>query len=542
MNPRDVNTPTLTHPRFTFLKDISAEHAAILTPQALDFVADLAERFTPIIRRLLAERVSFAEALKNGKTLDFLPQTQAIRDDASWQVAPIPADLQNRRVEITGPVERKMMINALNSGAFCFMADLEDSLTPGWQQVMDGQLNLRDAVNKTIQFKSTEGKDYTLNDTTATLIVRPRGWHLLEEHMLFDNEPLHGALLDFGLYVFHNHAQLKANGTGPYYYLPKIEHHTEATLWNDIFSHTETTLGLEKSTIRATVLIETITAAFEMDEILYALKDYIVAQNAGRWDYIFSYIKNHSTDSQFVCPDRGQVTMTQPFLRHYSQLLIQTCHKRGALAMGGMAALIPIKHDEEANQKAMNGVKADKTREASDGHDGTWVAHPGLISIAKQAFDDALGDKLNQVDNKRADVSVSAQNLLEVPAGSITKAGVRNNIAVSIRYLGAWLSGLGCVPIFNLMEDAATAEISRTQLWQWIKHQSRTDENQVVDKEMFEAIRGEELAIMIQESPDHEHAYIQAADIVTQSVFAAECDAFITLPAYKGMLGAEQHR
>ncbi|MBV8170228.1 MAG: malate synthase A, partial [Alphaproteobacteria bacterium] len=428
----------------------------ILTPEALGFVAELERRFGPERKRLLARRAEIQARLDAGQKPDFLKETAPIRD-ADWTVAPLPKDLLDRRVEITGPVDRKMIINALNSGANVYMADFEDASTPSWTNMVEGQLNLRDAVRRTISFEDPEsGKSYALGQKLATLLVRPRGWHLIEKHLVVDGEPVSGALFDFGLYFFHNAKALLAAGTGPYFYLPKMESHLEARLWNDIFVHAQRALGLPRGTIKATVLIETILAAFEMDEILYELREHSAGLNCGRWDYIFSFIKKFAEDPKAVMPDRGSVTMTSHFLRSYSQLLIQVCHRRNVHAMGGMAAQIPIKHDQVANDQAMDKVRADKQREAGDGHDGTWVAHPGLIPIAKQVFDQTM-TAANQIARKRQDVHVSAADLLAVPTGDITEAGLRQNISVGIGYIEAWLRGQGCVPLHILFDDAATA-------------------------------------------------------------------------------------
>jgi len=516
--------------------EITSEFAEILTPEAVEFIADLERKFGSKVDELLGERAKFQNELRAGKKLDFLPETKEIRD-GDWKIAPIPQDLQDRRVEITGPVDRKMMINALNSGAKVFMADFEDSLTPGWNQVIQGHINLRDAIAGNIEYTSPEGKEYKLKGTypskdLAIMIIRPRGWHLPEKHFSVDGKAIHGAFLDFGLYFFHNVKNLISKGTGPYFYLPKLETYKEAEIWADIFSYVEEKLAVDHGTIKATVLIETITAAFQMDEILYALKDYIVAQNAGRWDYIFSYIKKHSHDPSFICPDRHKVIMTQPFLRAYSLLLIKTCHKRGAFAMGGMAAFIPVKNDEAANEKAFAMVKKDKEREAGDGHDGTWVAHPGLIPVAMEAFD-RLMPTPNQVDKLRDDVEVTATDLLEVPGGAITEAGVRNNISVSLQYLASWLNGNGCVPIFNLMEDAATAEIARTQLWQWIHHPAKLDDGTEITRELFEQYRDEELAKIKESYGDaYDEAKFAEALEILEDLVDEDLDEFLTTDAY----------
>ncbi|MGI9202436.1 MAG: malate synthase A, partial [Woeseiaceae bacterium] len=440
---------------------------SILTDDALAFIAALAREFGGRVETLLLQRTKRQQLIDSGERPDFLNETRDTRD-AEWRVCSIPHDLLDRRVEITGPTDRKMIINALNSGARVFMADCEDSLTPTWSNVMQGQLNLRDAVARTITLESND-RHYALNDETATLIVRPRGWHLYEKNLLCDGAPVPAALVDFGLYLFHNAAALSDRGTGPYFYLPKMESHAEARLWNEVFHFAERYGVVAEGAIKVTVLIETILAAFEIDEILYELRDYIVGMNCGRWDYIFSFIKKFSRFPAFVLPDRAEVTMTSHFLRAYSQLVIKTCHRRGALAIGGMAAQIPIKGDPDANEVAMAKVRADKEREVDDGHDGTWVAHPGLVPLAQEIFDAGMPG-LNQVHRLRDDVQIGAADLLQVPKGKITESGLRDNISVAVQYLAAWLGGNGCVPINHLMEDAATAEISRAQIWQWVHH------------------------------------------------------------------------
>ncbi len=469
----------------------------ILTPAALRFVADLARRFEPVRQALLRRRDERQQEIVAGKMPDFLPETAGIRE-GDWQVAPIPADLRDRRVEITGPVDRKMIINALNSGANVFMADFEDSNAPSWRNNVEGQLNLRDAVRREIGFASPEGKQYRLNETTATLLVRPRGWHLTEKHLLVDGAPVSASLFDFGLFFFHNAAAQVERGTGPYFYLPKMESHLEARLWNDVFTRSQAALGIPHGTIRATVLIETILGAFEMDEILWELRDHSAGLNCGRWDYIFSFIKKFRHRPDFVLPDRAQVTMERHFLKSYVDLLIRTCHRRGIHAMGGMAAQIPIKNDPAANQRALDKVRQDKLREVRAGHDGTWVAHPGLAPIAKAVFDEHMATP-NQIPVSRSEVNVTAKDLLAVPEGSITQAGFEVNIDVGIQYLESWLGANGCVPIYNLMEDAATAEISRTQIWQWVRHGARLDDGRTIDAELvrqtipqqLEKIRGQ---------------------------------------------------
>ena len=510
---------------------------AVLTRGALDFVVDLARTFGPRVEELLSRRAVRQVEIDAGKLPDFLAETRSIRA-SDWRVTSIPADLQDRRVEITGPTERKMVINALNSGAKVFMADCEDSMTPTWDNVVQGQVNLRDAVARRIEFASPEGKQYRLNEKIATLNVRPRGWHLYEKHILVDGKPVPGAFVDFGLYLFHNHAELKKRGTGPYFYLPKTESHLEARLWAEVFRHAEARLGLAPQTIKATLLIEVILAAFEMDEILWELRDYIVGLNCGRWDYIFSFIKKFSRYPDKVLPERGQVTMTTHFLRSYSKLLIKTTHRRGAFAMGGMAAQIPIKGDPAANDAAIAKVRADKEREAGDGHDGTWVAHPGLVPVAMEIFD-RLMPTPNQLHRKLDDVHVSAADLLQIPDGTVTEAGLRNNVNVSIQYMASWLGGNGCVPIHNLMEDAATAEIARAQVWQWIRHPKGVlDDGRKVTVELFRQITREELARLRSELGDAAFAsgnFERAAGLLDGITTAANFETFLTLPAYRAI-------
>jgi malate synthase len=514
---------------------ISPAFAEILTPEALGFVALLAREFGDRREALLRKRAERQAALDAGQLPDFLPETASIRA-ASWTIAPTPADLQDRRVEITGPVERKMMINALNSGAKVFMADFEDAHAPTWAATIEGQINLRDAVNRTITYRSPEGKDYRLQEQIATLMVRPRGWHLPEKHMLLNGKPVSASLFDFGLAFFHNARTLLDKGTGPYYYLPKMESHLEARLWNDVFMLAQDQLGILQGTIKATVLIETILAAFEMDEILYELRDHSAGLNCGRWDYIFSAIKKRRNHPDFVLPDRALVTMTTHFMRSYSLLLIQTCHRRSAHAMGGMAAQIPIKNDPKANEDAMAKVRADKEREANDGHDGTWVAHPGLVATAMQAFD-AVMPQANQIDRKREDVHVTAADLLAVPEGPITEQGLRTNISVGVQYLEAWLGGLGCVPLYNLMEDAATAEISRAQVWQWIRHPKGVlTDGRKVTVDLFRRLLSEEMAkikVAVGEERYNGGHYQLASQIFDRITTADQFVEFLTLPAYE---------
>jgi malate synthase len=463
----------------------------ILTPESVTFISQLCRQFEPQRQRLLAQRRRRLLELEKGVLPDFPAETRQFRQN-DWTVAPIPPDLRKRAVEITGPVERKMIINALNSGADVFMADFEDSNSPTWRNCIEGQIHLRDAVRRSISFKSPDGKQYQLNEKVAALMVRPRGLHLDEKHVLLDGEPVSASLFDFGLYFFHNALALISRGSGPYFYLPKIESRHEAAFWNDVFSWAEDELEIPAGTIRATVLIETILAAFEMDEILWELRWHSAGLNCGRWDYIFSLIKKFSNDERFVLSDRALVTMTTPFMRNYSLLAIKTCHRRGIHAIGGMAAQIPIKNDPAANEAALAKVRADKNREATDGHDGTWVAHPGLVPVAAAEFAKMKGP--NQIDRLREDVEVSASDLLDVPrAPAITEEGVRTNIRVGIEYLAAWLGGLGCVPINNLMEDAATAEISRAQLWQWVHHRSPMTDGRRVTLDLVEALLSDEM-------------------------------------------------
>ncbi|HYL49621.1 MAG TPA: malate synthase A [Stellaceae bacterium] len=510
----------------------------ILTKEAIEFIASLERRFGAERRRLLELRAATQAKLDAGWRPDFLAETRSIRD-GDWTVAPLPADLLDRRVEITGPTDRKMVINALNSGANVFMADFEDASTPNWSNLIEGQINLIDAVRRTITYDDAQSKKhYALNPKTAVLIVRPRGWHLPEGHALLDGAPITGALFDFGLYFFHNAKELVKRGTGPYFYLPKLESRFEAKLWNDVFIYSEEALGIPKSTIKATVLIETIMAAFEMDEILYELRDHSSGLNCGRWDYIYSFIKKFAEDPQAVMPDRAQVTMATHFLRSYSQLLIQTCHRRNVHAMGGMAAQIPIRNDAAANAAAMDKVRADKLREATDGHDGTWVAHPGLVGIAKEIFDQQMPQP-NQIARKRQDVHVTASDLLAVPHGTITEAGLRQDLNVGISYLEAWLRGSGCVPLYHLMEDSATAEISRAQIWQWIRHKAKLTDGRTVDKALCRRLLDEELAklkTMVGDIAYNGGRYQDAARIFTALIEAPRFPEWLTIPAYDQIL------
>ncbi|MDB5729886.1 MAG: malate synthase [Noviherbaspirillum sp.] len=504
----------------------------VLIPGALELVAKLARTFEPRRQELLAARAQRAMRMDAGERPDFLPETKHIRE-GDWKISPIPEALACRRVEITGPVERKMVINALNSGADSYMTDFEDSNTPNWDNQITGQLNMIDAVRKTISLEQG-GKSYRLNDKTATLVVRPRGWHLDEKHVLVDGKRVPGGIFDFALFMFHNAKEQLARGAGPYFYLPKMESHLEARLWNEIFVMTQNELGIPQGSIKATVLIETIVAAFEMDEILYELREHSAGLNAGRWDYIFSCIKKFKNDKDFCLADRPKVTMTAPFMRAYALLLLQTCHKRNAPAIGGMSALIPIKSDPEKNEAAMAGVRADKSRDATDGYDGGWVAHPGLVEIAMAEFTKVLGNKPNQIDKQRPDVKVAAADLLNFqPEQPITEAGLRYNINVGIHYLGAWLAGNGCVPIHNLMEDAATAEISRSQVWQWIRSPKGVlEDGRKVTSDMVRAMIPEELA-KVKDIAGSGPTYDRAAQIFEKMSTSENFAEFLTLPLYE---------
>jgi malate synthase len=492
----------------------------ILTDEALEFVAGLQRRFDPERQRLLAARAERQGRITAGELPDFLPETRELRE-SDWRIAPVPADLQDRRCEITGPVDRKMVINALNSGARCFMADFEDANSPTWTNCVDGHVNLGDAIEGTIELATPE-KTYSLNDETAVLLVRPRGWHLPERHVLVDGEPISGSLFDFGLYFFHNARRLLDSGTGPYFYLPKLESHLEARLWNQVFEGAQDELGIPRGTIKATVLVETILAAFEMEEILYELREHSAGLNAGRWDYIFSIIKKFRDRPEFILPDRAQVTMTVPFMRAYTELLVRTCHRRGAHAMGGMAAFVPSRRDAEVNATAFAKVREDKEREAGDGFDGTWVAHPDLVPIATEVFDRVLGEGPNQVERLREDVSVEGGDLLDVavPGGEVTEDGVLNNVSVGLQYLESWLRGVGAAAIYNLMEDAATAEISRSQVWQWVRH-GKLDEERVRAVEVAELDRLRDGG-----------RWDDARDVFEQVALGDEFVEFLTLPAY----------
>ena len=531
--------PTVNKPAYGAGIEISGrvtpEFAEILTPEAVGFAARLQRAFGARRAELLAGRAARQMEFDAGKLPDFLPETRAIREQ-SWTCAPVPADIRDRRVEITGPVDRKMIINALNSGASVFMADFEDANTPKWDNNIQGHINLRDAIRRRIDYVSPEGKAYKLDHKVATLFVRPRGWHLPEKHVLIDGSPISGGIFDFALYFFHNAKELVARGTGPYFYLPKLESHLEARLWNDIFVMTQETLGLPRGTIKATVLIETILAAFEMDEILWELREHSAGLNAGRWDYIFSCIKKFRSNRNFCLADRALVTMTTHFMKSYAELLIKTCHRRDIHAMGGMAAQIPVKNDEKANAEAFAKVKADKEREATYGHDGTWVAHPGLVPVAKEAFDRLMPSANQIASKKRDDVKVIAADLLKFePEGPISEAGLRLNVSVAIQYIGAWLAGQGAVPIFNLMEDAATAEISRSQVWQWIRSpKGKLSDGRKVTKEMVATMIPEEMQKIraLLGAAYGEGRYDEAAAIFADLVNNDTFVEFLTLPAY----------
>ena len=507
---------------------------SVLSNGALNFVADLHRRFNDRRLDLLQRRQERQRQIDQGDLPDFLEETRGIREK-EWRIAPVPADLQDRRVEITGPVDRKMIINAMNSGASTFMADFEDSHAPTWDGTIQGQINLIDTVAGTISFTSPEGKSYRLNEQTAVLIVRPRGWHLEEKHVYVDGRPISGSIFDFGLYFYHNAKKLMANGTGPYFYLPKLESYLEARLWNDIFVHAQEMLNVPRGTIKATVLIETILAAFETDEILYELRDHAAGLNCGRWDYIFSFIKRFRKVPGYIFPDRSQITMTRHCMHAYTLRVIQSCHRRGAHAMGGMAAQIPIKGDPQVNEKALGKVREDKIREARDGHDGTWVAHPGLVAIAREEFDKAM-PTANQVHRLREDVSVTAEDLLKLPQGTITEDGLRTNIRVGIQYMAHWLGGNGCVPLYHLMEDAATAEISRAQVWQWVHHdEGRLEDGRKITMELVRPMITEEMRQIEKEVGSDLFGRVpheKAGRLFEEIIADPEFEEFLTLKAY----------
>jgi malate synthase len=515
---------------------VPKEYQQILSDDALSFITGLHREFDARRKELLNDRAARLARINAGEMPDFPTGTQEVRT-SDWKVAPVPADLQDRRVEITGPTERKMMINALNSGAKIFMADFEDSNSPTWDNMVSGHINLGDAIDRTIEFTNPDGKKYRLNDEVATILVRPRGWHLDEKHVRIDGEFVSGSLFDFGLFFFHNARNLLERGSGPYFYLAKLENHLEARLWNDVFNYAQDALGIARGTIKATVLIETILAAFEMDEILNELRDHSAGLNAGRWDYIFSIIKKFRTREDAVLPDRNDVTMTVPFMRAYTQLLVKTCHRRGAHAIGGMSAFIPSRKDPEVNENALAKVREDKERESGDGHDGTWVAHPDLVPPVLEVFDRAVGDRPNQLDITREDVDVSAEDLLDfrVQGKGVTEAGIRNNVSVGIQYIESWLRGVGAAAINNLMEDAATSEIARSQIWQWIRHSARLDDGRAVDRDLVQAIEEEELERIRAALGDElysEGRFKEAQAIFERVALEEEFEEFLTVPAY----------
>ncbi len=523
-----------SHPELQLTEDVVGESKSILTPAALDFLAELADRFTPELTKLLKAREQRQMEFDQGAIPGFDMGTSEVRE-GDWKVAPIPAEVEDRRTEITGPVSRKMVINALNSGAQVYMADFEDSTAPTWSNVIDGQVNLRDAIRRQIDFSTPEGKSYALNDTTAILMVRPRGLHLPERHIRQGDRPIHGVFVDFGLFLFHNHAELLKRGSRPYLYIPKLQHYMEAAWWEKVIAWSEQRLGIEHGTVRVTLLIETLPAVFQMHEILFALKDRILGLNCGRWDYIFSYIKTFRNHPDRVLPDRDQVGMTVPFLANYSKLLIQTCHAHGAFAMGGMAAQIPIRDDTDANARAMEKVRLDKEREATNGHDGTWVAHPGLEPVSRAEFDKVLKGP-NQIERKLAGFDLNEADLLAPSEGTISEAGVRKNIRVATQYLAAWLSGNGCVPIDNLMEDAATAEISRSQLWQWLKHGAQLDDGRSINQDWLDGVFEEIKTLLVSTAPvNFSRFIIEAAELLQTMTNKPDMDEFLTLPAYEAL-------
>jgi malate synthase len=526
-----------THANLELRGAIEPGFDEVLTPDALEFVADLQREFDRFRRELLEARGRRRARLAAGEMLDFLPDTRHIRED-DWTVAPVPADMQQRWVEITGPTDRKLTINALNSGADGFMADFEDANAPTWHNMVDGHINLRDAIDGTITYAGSDGRDYELGENPATLLVRPRGWHLPERHLMINSEPASGSLFDFGLYFFHCAPRLLAKGSGPYFYLPKLESHLEARLWNEVFCFAQDALGIPRGTIKATVLIETLPAAFEMDEILYELREHSAGLNAGRWDYIFSAIKCFPDRPEMVLPDRSDVTMTVPFMRAYTELLAAACHRRGAHAMGGMAALIPSRKDEEANAKALDGVRADKEREVSQGYDGTWVAHPDLVPVAREVFEQGLGGAANQLQRQRDDVAVSAQELLDLPStpGAITEGGLRTDVSVGFQYISFWLTGRGAAAINSLMEDAATAEISRSQIWQWVRHGAKLEDGPTVTPDLVRQVLDDETARIradVGEEIWRAGRPAETREIFEKVALSPELFEFLTIPAYE---------
>ncbi|WP_130285620.1 malate synthase A [Aquimarina brevivitae] len=529
-----METQTNLSEKISFSKEVKNYHPEILTDGALTFLETLQNRFNQRRLVLLKNREAQQKLFDLETTPSFPENTKEIRN-SEWTAAPIPKDLQDRRVEITGPVDRKMVINALNSGAKTFMADFEDSNAPSWSNCLEGQQNLKDAVDRTISFYNPQkDKSYQLNEEVATLLVRPRGLHLEEKHLMINGQPMSASLFDFALYLFHNNEKLKENGSGAYYYLPKLEHFTEAIWWNDVIDFSEEYLGLEYGSTKVTVLVETITASFQLDEIIYALREHIVGLNCGRWDYIFSYIKKLRNHKGFIVPNRDQVTMTSPFMDAYSKLVIQRCHKRNILAIGGMAAQIPIKDDPERNQMAIDKVKADKEREVKNGHDGTWVAHPGLVQLAMDIFNEHMPNA-NQMEVKRDDLNITEKDLLEIPKGTITEEGIRKNINVGIHYIAGWLAGNGAVALYNLMEDAATAEISRTQVWHWLLNEVKLDDGRTFDKTLFESLFESELDVIKKQVGDTTYNstnYQNAIEIFHQLITNKEFEEFLTTRAY----------
>jgi malate synthase len=534
-------TTPITAPGVEVTVPVRDRHAAVLTPEALEFVARLHRKFDPVRRGLLEARGRRRELVRQGATFDFLPETREVRE-GDWTIGAVPDDLADRRVEITVPTERKMLINALNSGARAVMADFEDSLSPRWENVVGGQVNLGDAIAGKIEHTGPDGREYRLADEVPPLIVRPRGWHLLDRHVLIDGKPAAAGLLDFGLFAYHNAQRLLDRGSGPYLYLPKLEGYREARLWNNVFVTAQEALGLDQGTIKATVLIETLPAAFQMEEILHELRDHVVGLNAGRWDYIFSVIKCFPDRPEFVLPDRSKVTMTVPFMRAYTELLVRTCHRRGAYAMGGMSALIPSRSDPDANERAMGAVADDKAREASDGFDGTWVAHPDLVDTASTEFDRVLGERPNQVDRRRDDVDVGAGDLLDIAsaggADGVTEEGLRNDVNVGIQYISSWLRGNGAAGIYGLMEDAATAEIARSQVWQWRRHGVVLPDGRPVSDDVVRQLESEELERVRQEIGDDEWFEAEgrpglSRELFEQVALAEDFVDFLTIPAYE---------
>lgn len=529
MNSRNMIDEKLN---ITFTKSLTSEFQEILSPEAISFFVKLENKYRDRRNSLLEKRKLVQQEIDNGHFPDFLNETKSIRE-GDWKINPVLDDLKDRRVEITGPVERKMIINALNSGVKVFMADIEDSNSPTWENIIQGQINLKDAVQKTIEFKHPiKDKTYKLNNDIATLMVRPRGWHLEEKHILLDDKPVSASIFDFAMYFFHNAKTTIDNGTGPYFYLPKLESHLEARLWNDIFIDAQNELNIPQGTIKATVLIETILASFEMDEILFELKEHSAGLNCGRWDYIFSFIKKFRNFKNFILPDRSEITMGRHFMNSYVQLLIQTCHKRGAHAMGGMAAQIPIKGDEDANNSAMNKVLEDKLREAEAGHDGTWIAHPGLAPFALKAFDEKIGSGKNQLDILRNDVKIHQEDLLKVPKGNITENGIKHNIRVGIQYIHAWVNGNGCVPLYNLMEDAATAEICRSQLWQWLHNEVKIENNKIFNTTYFTHLLNNEIKSLKSNLNQNDDSFNYSVKLFTDLILNENFEEFLTIPAY----------